>query len=503
MDSDKGGVVRRRLAALLLTLVAVLTVSVSAPQPAAADGIGDAINGACRIATGPVLGTILHLGGQSPGSAGSITGSNLCDKVGEIGEKKVKEAWKKVWDSVLGDVINSAADVVKWVIKKVLTVALMGPSVDLKGTGLWGGKATLAGMLVWLGLVIAAFGVMWQLGKMALTGQAKHAGRALVGWVENTVLSTIGVSVFALLLSAGDALTSGMVNATFEDDGKAAETIVAALVPTAISNPITLLAVVGVLGLIGFTQLIMVFLRQSAIPFICLLLPVAGGGRAGGDTTRKWAPRLITSGLVIVAYKPILALIICVGFSEFGHSQTLAEWLRGCATLLLGILAPGPLTKIFAPFGEAVGGGMASGGAIGGLTAAAGFLGGRLGGGGGGGGDDDSDGGAPPTTPMSHAQMVAQTMGSQNGGGDGEGGDSQGQTPPGDARVPGQGTPGGTPGPDGGTPGAGTGAGTGAAGTAAAAGATAGVGLALNVLDGVNNAVQDASGQIGNGGETQ
>ena len=101
---------------------------------------------------------------------------------------------------------------------------------------------------------------------------------------------------------------------------------------------------------------------------------MAGGGRVGGDATRQWAPKLITSGLVIVAYKPTLAIIICTGFAEFGHSKTLAEWLRGCATLVLAVLAPGPLTKIFAPFGAAVGGGMAAGGASGALGAAAGYM---------------------------------------------------------------------------------------------------------------------------------
>ena len=497
----------RRIAAVLLALVAVFGVSVSAPQPARADGIiGDVIEGGCRIATGPILGTILHTGGATPGQPGSITGAgSLCDAVGKVGEKKIKEAWKNVWESVLGDVVNSAADVVKWIIKKVLTVALLGPSVDLKGTGLWDGKATLAGMLTWLGLVIAAFGMIWQLAKMAVTGNTKHAGRAMLGWGENILLSACGVGLFAVLLTAGDAMTSGLVNATFNDDGKAYEQIVAVLVPAAVSNPITMLCIVSVLLLVGFIQLVMVFLRQSAIPIICLLLPVAGGGRAGGDTTRKWAPRLITSGLVIVTYKPMLAIIICTGFSEFGHAKTLAEWLRGFATLVLAILAPGPLTKIFAPFGEAVGSGMASGGMSGALAGAAGYLAGKGAEEAGGGG-----GGAEPASAVDHARYVEQSMGNQGQGGEGgdgqSGGDAQAQAARNEAnaRVPGQ------AGAD--TAAAGTNAattataaqGTQAAATTGAATTAAGpVGIGIQVLDGVNDAVQGASGAIGNGGNSQ
>lgn len=500
---------RRRLTVLLLALLAVLGVGVSVPQPAVADGpIGNGVQVICQAGGGGIFDVAKAVTGRGPSS------TVLCDALGDTVDKKVKEAWKAVWDSVLGDVINSAADVVKWIIKTVLTVALLGPSLDLEATGLFGKDATLAGMMTWLGLVIAAAGAMWQLGKMALTGQSKHLGRAALGWVENTILSAVGVAMVALLLVAGDALTAGLVDVAFEDDGKAYERIVAVMVPAAatVRNPITMLCIVAVLLLVGFIQLVLVFLRQSAIPILCLLLPVAGGGRVGGDATRQWAPKLITAICVVIAYKPILAIIICTGFAEFGHAKTLTEWLRGCATLILAILAPGPLTKLFAPFGAAVGGGMASGGIGGALSAAAGYLGKQ---GGGSGGDGDG-----PPSAVKHAQYVERerSRGSQNGpqGGQGEAGrDAQTQAARNEAnanRVPGQ-TRGGegtaAPGagagaPSGNPPGVPGGGNTpastsGTGGTAAAGGA----GIAIQVLDGVNNTVQGASGQIGNGGNNQ
>lgn len=506
----------RRLAAVLLALMAVLGVSVSAPQPARADGpISGGIEASCRVITGPILGTIMPGGGQAPGRPGSLTGSDACEAIGKVGEEKVKEAWKNVWDSIVGDIIRSAMDVTKWIIKKTLTLSLLGPSVDLEGTGLWGGKATLAGMLTWLGLVIAVAGVIWNLGRMAVTGQGKYAGRAMTGWIENFFLSFLGVSLFAMLLVLGDALSAGLVNATFDDDGQAYERIVAVMLPAAITNPITVLCVVAVLLLIGFIQMVMIFLRQSAIPIICLLLPVAGGGRTGGDTTRKWAPTLITTGMVIVAYKPIVAVIICTGFAEFGHSKTLVEWLRGCATLVLAVLAPGPLTKIFAPFGAAVGSGMGAGGASAALSAAASYLGAK-GKGKDSGGDSGGDAGGGPTDAVQHAQFVAQSMGSQSqkggasaGQDGGTGSDAQAQAARNEAgaRVPGQAGAEGAPGADAAagttTAAAGTGTGTaaaGAAGTAAAGAGAAGVGI--QVLDGINDGIQNASGQMG-GGEQQ
>ncbi|WP_433407039.1 hypothetical protein [Streptomyces sp. CA-146814] len=497
---------KRRLTALLLVLVAVFGGLSASATPAAADGIvSGGIEATCRAGAGPLLGLV-------DAGAELITGSSVCDKIGKAGEKKVKEAWKSVQDSVLGDVIDSGKDVAGWVLKTTITVSLMGPSVNLKATGLWpeGDKPTLAGMMTWLGLVIAAAGVMWQLGKMAVTGQAKHAGRAMVGWMENIFISALGVSFFAMMLLLGDALANGVVKLTFKGGDEAIDRIVTTLLPTGILNPIGLGTVVLVLLIIGGIQLIMMFLRQSAIPIICVLLPVAGGGRTGGDTTRKWAGGLITAGLVVIAYKPTVAIILCIGFAELGSAGTFAEWLRGCATLLLAVLAPGPLTKIFAPFGAAAGAGMSAGGATGALAGAAGYLGGKFGGG----DDDGGQGGAAGASddPVSRAQMVSQTMGPQGGGdgesgeGGGQGGDAQAQASRNEtgASVPAQGGP-GEPGADGGlgaagqaTEGtAGVGGGT-AAATGGGAVAVAGpVAAGIQVLDGVNDAVQGASGAVG------
>lgn len=497
---------KKRLVALLLAFLTAACL-ISAPPAAADDGIiGGGVEVACDIST-PVVGAILD----------KVSGGDLCDEIGDEAEKQVKEAWKAVWDSVLGDVLKSAIDGVKWLLQKVLTVALLGPSLDLEATGLFTGDATLAGMLVWLGWVIAAFGLMWQLGRMALSGQMKYAGQALVGWVQNALLTSVGLTIVAMLLQLGDVLTTGLVDATFEDDGKAYERIVAVLMPAAISNPIIVLGVVAVLLLVGFLQMIMVFLRQSAIPIQCLLLPIAGAGRVGGDSTRQWAPRLITSILVVIAYKPILAIIICTGFAEFGHSQTLAEWLRGVATLVLGVLAPGPLTKLFAPIGAEVGAGMSVGGAVGAAASIGSYIGGRKGG-------SSGEEGDAPTDAVKQAQYLEQSMGSQrqaqgqgqdadSGGGDAVAHANRNQ---GGAKVPAQAGAGGAAEAGGlaaGAAGSGVGAGAGAgaaggavggaaaSGAAAAGPAGAAAGLSIQVIDGVNNAVQSGANEIGDGGK--
>lgn len=489
----------RRLAVLLLALTAV--IGVSAPQPAAADGpISSGITKMCKVG-----GDIWEFFGGEKGPQAD----GKCRTLGAVVEMKAHEEWEKISNSLIGDVIKSGAGVAKWAIKKTLTLGLGGTSLNLRATKLWDedNPSPLAGMLVWLGLLIAVAGIMWNLAKMAVTGQTKYLGRAMAGWGENLLISMLGVSLFAILLTLGDVMTSGLVEATLKDnDGY--ERIIAVMVPVGAINPVAMGCVVAVLLLMGFIQMVMVFLRLSAIPIICLMLPIAGAGRTGGETTRKWAPSLITSGLVIIAYKPILAIIVCTGFAEFGKADGWMEWLRGAATLTLAIVAPAPLTRIFAPFGNAVGGAMAAGGASAALGAAAQFVGRKK--------DSAGSGeGAAPTTPMAHAAWVAKSMDSGGGqpsgaelsgpegpagepgsgaprrggsGGPGQGGEGQQAAPPETAKIPVQTsatTPSAVP--------ATNGTGTGAPGAAGA------LSIGIQVIDGVNDAIHKASEQVGGG----
>lgn len=487
---------RQLIAALLAVMVATAGIAVgqsALPQhaaaaapvvgPAPADGIiAHGVRAAC------VIGIV--------GVFDSAPGRHMCAKAGKAAEKKAKAAFTGIWTPMIGDLLKAGEACARWMIRTVLTLALLGPSLRLEDTGLFGRNATLAGMLVWFGWVIAVFALMWQLAKTALSGQMRHAGRAVVGWVQNAVLTAGGLTVMACLLRLGDTMTTGLVSRTFGSGGHAYKTIVAVMVPDALDNPVMVMCTVAVLLLVGGVQLVLIFLRQAAIPVQALLLPIAGAGRVGGDATRQWAPRLVSSILAAIAYKPLLAVIICVGFSEMGHGRGVADWLRGMATLILGVLAPGPLMKVFAPIGAEVGGGLAAGGALG-AAASIGQMSAR-----GSVGSDGSDGRAAPVpdTAAEQARRIEVNMPRASGGDGGRGGRS-GQDALAQAartqagQVPAQ------PGP----PGAGGAAGAAGAGTAPAAGtgaAAAGgpVGLSLAVLDGVSGAVQTGSRQIGESG---
>ncbi|MGC5401750.1 hypothetical protein ACPXCP_39180 [Streptomyces sp. DT20] len=456
-------------------------------RPAAAkDGpVSKVTEYACDMSAGHgTIGTIVKLG------ADAVAGGDACKVVGDKVEKATKEAWDAVWNSVIGDALRSALDVVRWLLKTTLTLSLLGPSLDLADTGLFEREATLSGMLIWLGWVIAAFGAMWQIGKAAVTGQSKYWTELLSGFVQNALLSSIGLTMVATLLRAGDVMTTGIVDLTFHDT-KGLDRIIALMVPVALENPAMAAGIILALLLVGFIQIVLTFLRQSVIPIQCMLLPVAGGGLLGGKATQGWAPKLITSICMTIAYKPMVAIIICIGFSEVGRSHSVVEWLRGLATLILAVLAPAPLVKIFSAFGAEVGGSMSAGGALGAAANIGAMAAGSGTSGGSSGGDTDS------ADPVRQAQNVQQSMGPQ-GEGEAEGGKgedalNQAAHTNGESTVPGQGT-----GPEASlTDGVKTGV---DAGLSAGKAAAPGIGLTLQVLDGVNDAVQSAASEMGEGG---
>ncbi|MFG2913113.1 hypothetical protein ACGF0D_09505 [Kitasatospora sp. NPDC048298] len=477
---------RRRLSVLLLTLIMLLGDTM-AGQPAMADDkdgiVGSIVEVGCDFG---LVGVYDH-----------FTDGHHCEKLGETVNEAISTEWRDIWDSAVGELLKAGIEFVKGLVRFTLTVALQGPSLRLEDTGLFGEQATLAGMLVWLGLIVSVSGLVWQIGRMAVTGQMRHLGQALSGWFLNCLLCAGGVSGVALLLRTGDALTDGLVDRTFGDSGAATGHIVDVLVPHVV-NPFIVICGLLVLVPVGFVQLVLIFLRNSAIPIQCLLLPIAGAGRVGGETTRKWAPLLIRSILVSIAYKPMVAVIICSGFAEFGHAGTVVEWLRGLTTLMLGVLAPAALVRIFGPVADEVGSAMSSGGAVAAMSAAGSYASRRRHGGADtedtGSGGVDSD--ARPVSAVEHARRVEQSL-SANSNADRQAGtgdvalshaarNNAAQA----GHIPAPSTP-----PDC-APGASGTAGAGAGVAGAAAGAA---GLTIQVLDGLSEVVQRGAGEIGNG----
>ncbi|MEU0670887.1 hypothetical protein ABZ508_34190 [Streptomyces lavendulocolor] len=424
--------------------------------------------------------------------------------VGDAGGKALSTAAQKVADSVLGDAAKSMAEFVGEFMRVGFGWWLMTDSVQVKDSGVLGDtkdptkQLSLHALMVGIGAGIATILAMFQGIRMIMQRKGAPLGQLLQGLMINVLVSAAGVGVIDALLIASDQLTKSILYVGF-GGGDVPDRMATMLLP-AIANPMGLLAISLIVLIIGGIQLVMLFLRQAAIPIQALLLPIAGAGQVGGDNSRQWLPRLFTAIMVIITYKPMAALIISVGFTEMANGNGIIDFVRGVVTLALSVIALKSLLALFAPIGLSMGNAVTAGGGLGGALSMAGsMLGSRMDGAGGNGG-----GGGSTSATQHAADMDRNGPAANGGGGDNSGEGSSAIT---QASIPKQGgsaAEGGSAAVESGAEAAATTAteGTAATGTATAGATTTAtsatpVGITLVAAEAGKAAVDKAGGSVG------
>ncbi|MFB7030983.1 MULTISPECIES: hypothetical protein [unclassified Streptomyces] len=334
--------------------------------------------------------------------------------IGETNKKVISAASQKVKDSVLGDAAASWAEFVGEFMRIGFGWWLATDSVQVKDSGVLNNtkdpskSMSLHALMAGIGAGIATLLVIFQGIKMIIQRKGAPLGHIVQGLMMNLLVSAAGVAIIDSLLIASDQLTKAILYVGFGGDN-VPDRMAAMLLP-AIVNPVGLLVVAFVVFIVSGTQLVMLFLRQAAIPIQALLLPIAGAGQLGGDGARQWLPRLFTAVMVIIVYKPVAALIISVGFIEMANGSGVIDFIRGVVTLALSVLALKSLMALFAPLGLSMGNAVSAGGGLGGALSIAGSaMGSQMGSAGG-------SGGSGSTSAAQHAAAMERSgPATQNG----------------------------------------------------------------------------------------
>ncbi|MCX5199688.1 hypothetical protein OOK31_38425 [Streptomyces sp. NBC_00249] len=371
-----------------------------------------------------------------PGGSSAVD----CAKIALKGKKAIDQvpgqvmsaAAQKVSDSVIGDAAKTMAEFVDGFVRIGFSYWLMTPSVQVKDSGVLGDtasddptkKLSLHGLMMGVGAGIATLLVMLQGIKTVIQRKGTPLAHLLQGFMVNLLVSAAGIAIIDALLIASDQLTKQILFVGFGGENVPDRMAVMLLPP--LENSLGLFAISVSALIIGGIQIVMLFLRQAAIPIQALILPIAGAGQLGGESTRQWLPRTFTAIMVIIVYKPIAALIIAVGFTEIANGNGTIDFIRGCVTLTLSVFALKSLFALFAPIGATMGSAVSAGGGLGG---ALGMLGSAL-------GSHLSKGGeSGPTSATKHAADMERNGpaggGGGNGGGGGGGGGGNGGDPTG------------------------------------------------------------------------
>ncbi len=382
--------------------------------------------------------------------------------------------------SAFADIATQAAQAATDLLATAMTWWVATPSVALTGKD----AAPIEALQAYtkpLVVLILVMSVLTQAFWMIVSRKKEPLLNIVGGLVRYTVVVTIGLVVESTCL----ALVDGLCTTWFSQATTGfAQRVGGLAVPTILSNPMQLLAIGAVLGLLAAIQWVLAMLRQAGLLVLAVLLPLAAAGSLN-DATKPWLRKLISWAVPLTTYKLMAMLIYSIGFSMLGGGQDLSTIMVGIMVLFLAVFAMPVMMKFFAPFGADTSGGGTGGVLAGGALAAGGAI--RL---------ASMTGGAPESA----SRMQRSGPGTNSGGGAPQGS----ATPPSGGPTPGPGGKSGPAGPAGPNPtstpptsGAGAGAAGGGAaaaggGAAAAAGpagaaAAAGIAVAAKAKQGAQN----------------
>lgn len=375
--------------------------------------------------------------------AGGIAGAGAVPAAGTV----AKAAAGTVANAAIGGLAGAIQDGIGTIAKDMVAWWINLPSPDLATDPV---PRVLQEWLFPFTAGVAVVAVIIAGGRMALTRKAAPLIDVGSGLLTIAATAAAGTLLPALLLKAGDAYSTAVLNAATH--GQFATRFTELIAFSTASGPglTAILLIIGMIALVlAAVQAILLLFRQAAVIILAGVLPLAAAGTMT-PKTKPWFPKTTGWMIALVFYKPCAATVYATGFLMIGQGTSAQDVLGGVAVLILSLVALPVLLRFFnwAPGQlEAAGGGGVLGAVIGGAAAI-----GALRGYGGG---------------MSAADL-ARSMNPGYGGAPGGGPDSGGPA----------GRPGGGAGPDAAGPGAGPRAGQGrgpdpggpaADGTAAAA----------------------------------
>jgi hypothetical protein len=244
--------------------------------------------------------------------------------------------------------------------------------MQFQASGLW--KLELA-----VGATIAAGGMIWAGARSAWTRSGDPIAAGVVGAIKAVFATAMVFVIVSALLAVADELTQAVVNASAPDSNAFATKVgqLASLTGIGSGALVFVFALIGVL--ITAVLWAEMLIRAAGIVIVTVSTPVGAAGLVT-PRTAGWWQKLVTAEVALIFVKPIVALVLAVGFTVSHDSTGIQGVLVGFMVLAAAAVAWPVVARMFTFFEGQF--------AIGGMAAAAGFAGaaaGRLGGGGGGG----------------------------------------------------------------------------------------------------------------------
>ncbi|MET8129370.1 hypothetical protein ABZV67_36150 [Streptomyces sp. NPDC005065] len=278
---------------------------------------------------------------------------------------KISDAASDALQETAGYIGNA----VVWLLEEFSNVFGISSAIDLNSPGV----SNVAGIASALSAVVATFLLLVQFGRVSLSRHGGPAATAIAGLAKWAVISSVYFIAVQTALTWSDAVSTWIVNYTFDDGGSGERDATSAmrqqlarmfsglttgapqgqgsLIKGDSVNPpaVGVVIVVGIVCILVIGALwVQILMRQAAILVLVATMPVVLAGQVS-DTTRSWWPRARDALVVLVLVKPVIVIVFSIGFFAMRPGSGVQNMIVGLVVFLMACAAWPVLARVITP----------------------------------------------------------------------------------------------------------------------------------------------------------
>jgi hypothetical protein len=231
-------------------------------------------------------------------------------------------------------------------------------------SGLW--KLEVA-----VGATIAAGSMVWAGARAAWTRRGEAIATALTGLVKAVLATSMVFAVVTVLMGVADGLTQAVMQASAGTSDGFASKLSGLANLSGLGGSTALVFFFGLVGVI-ITAILWVemLIRSAGIVIVTMSTPIGAGGLVN-EQTAGWWRKLVSAELALIFVKPVIALVLAVGFTVAGNGTGVQGVIVGFMILAAAAFAWPVIIRLFSFFELELTGAGAALGFAGGLAAQA------------------------------------------------------------------------------------------------------------------------------------
>lgn len=227
----------------------------------------------------------------------------------------------------------------------------------------------LMNLTAYVSASLVLVGIIWSMGRMAVTGEAEHGKDAAKGFIRWIVVTGLAAGIVGTLVLIADGLSDWIIMKSTGSDFGAG---LLQMVKDTGGLVFILLVIIAILGiLVNVVQIALLIWRGGALIVLTGVIGVMAAASTLGERGKATYQHACGWILAYVLYKPVAALFYAAAFKLMtdqaypGDDTKTIEHITGIALMFLALLALPAMLRLVTPLVSQVAGGKGLGGALG------------------------------------------------------------------------------------------------------------------------------------------